>query len=101
MAAASVISEEVARFDALGEDWWDTSGPMAPLHRINPVRIAWLRDVIARHFRSNGPDPLEGLTMLDMGCGAGLLAEPLARMGAVVTGLDPAPTSIATARAHA
>ena len=51
MSAASVISEEVARFDALGEDWWDAAGPMAPLHRINPLRIAWLRDAIAAHFR--------------------------------------------------
>jgi 2-polyprenyl-6-hydroxyphenyl methylase/3-demethylubiquinone-9 3-methyltransferase len=101
MAAAGVIDEEVARFDALGEDWWDPAGPMAPLHRINPVRIAWLRDVIARHFRAQGPDPLEGLTVLDIGCGAGLLAEPLSRMGAVVTGLDPAPATIGIARAHA
>lgn len=100
-AAASVISEEVARFDALGDDWWDPSGPMAPLHRINPIRIAWLRDVIGRHYRRTGVDPLEGLRVLDIGCGAGLLAEPLSRMGAVVTGLDPAPTSIGIARAHA
>src|SRR5271169_3463263 len=100
MSAASVIAEEVARFDTLGEDWWDPSGPMAPLHRINPVRIAWLRDTIAAHFgrtpqRDEGP--LEGLEVLDIGCGAGLIAEPLSRLGASVTGLDPAPTSIAIA----
>jgi 2-polyprenyl-6-hydroxyphenyl methylase/3-demethylubiquinone-9 3-methyltransferase len=100
MMAASVIGEEVARFDALGDDWWDPSGPMAPLHRINPIRIAWLRDTIARHFARQG-DPLEDLQVLDIGCGAGLLAEPLARMGAIVTGLDPAPASIRIARAHA
>jgi len=100
-AAASIINEEVARFDALGDDWWDPSGPMAPLHKINPVRIAWLRDMIAGHFAISGVDPLEGLTLLDIGCGAGLLAEPLSRMGARVTGLDPAPTSIGIARAHA
>ncbi len=100
-AAASVIDEEVARFEALGDDWWDPSGPMAPLHRINPVRVAWLRDVVARHFAASGPTPLEGVSILDIGCGAGLLSEPLSRMGAEVTGLDPAPTSIEVARAHA
>jgi len=101
-AAPSVISEEVARFDALGADWWDPAGPMAPLHRINPTRIEWLRDTIAAHFRhSGGGPPLAGLTLLDIGCGAGLLSEPLSRLGADVTGLDPAPTSIEIARAHA
>ena len=102
--AASVISEEVERFDALGDDWWDPSGPMAPLHKINPVRIAWLRDSIAAHFRrtpQGDEGPLEGLSLLDIGCGAGLLAEPLSRLGANVTGLDPAAHSIAVARAHA
>jgi 2-polyprenyl-6-hydroxyphenyl methylase/3-demethylubiquinone-9 3-methyltransferase len=101
MPGASVIPDEVSRFDALGEDWWDPSGSMAPLHRINPIRIAWLRDVIAARFRRSGETPLEGLTILDIGCGAGLLAEPLSRLGAVVTGLDPAPASIEIARAHA
>ena len=100
-AAASVINEEVARFDALGEDWWDPKGPMAPLHKINPVRIGWLRETIAKHFARSGSEPLEGLAILDIGCGAGLLAEPLSRRGAVVTGLDPAPASIAVARGHA
>ncbi len=103
-AASSVISEEVARFDALGDDWWDPAGPMAPLHRINPARVEWLRDTIAGHFRHSGggdEPPLEGLTLLDIGCGAGLLSEPLSRLGADVTGLDPAPSLIEIARAHA
>ena len=100
--AQSVIDEEVARFDALGADWWDPAGPMAPLHRLNPTRIAWVRDTIAGHFKHSGDGPpLAGLSLLDIGCGAGLLAEPLSRLGAEVTGLDPAPTSIAIARAHA
>jgi 2-polyprenyl-6-hydroxyphenyl methylase/3-demethylubiquinone-9 3-methyltransferase len=100
--APSVIDEEVARFDALGADWWDPAGPMAPLHRLNPIRIAWVRDVIAAHFKHSGAGPpLAGLSLLDIGCGAGLLAEPLSRLGAEVTGLDPAPTSIEIARAHA
>jgi 2-polyprenyl-6-hydroxyphenyl methylase / 3-demethylubiquinone-9 3-methyltransferase len=99
----SVISAEVARFDALGEAWWDPDGPMAPLHRLNPVRIAWARDLIARHFRLEAPAglPLAGVDLLDVGCGAGLFAEPLARLGADVVGLDPAPAAIEAARAHA
>ncbi len=101
MQAASIRQDEVARFDALAEDWWDPSGPMAPLHKINPVRIGWLVDTLARRFRSPGPAPLEGLRILDIGCGAGLLAEPLSRLGARVTGLDPAPSAIAAAQAHA
>lgn len=104
MNAASVVPEEVARFEALGEDWWDEGGPMAPLHRINPVRLAWLRDAIAKHFRLSrgGDEPaLEGLSILDVGCGAGLLSEPLSRMGAEVLGLDPAPGNVALARRHA
>jgi 2-polyprenyl-6-hydroxyphenyl methylase/3-demethylubiquinone-9 3-methyltransferase len=103
-AASSIIVEEVARFDALGDDWWDPAGPMAPLHQINPIRIAWLRDTIAAHFQRTlrpGDGPLEGLSILDIGCGAGLLSEPLSRLGADVTGLDPAAASIGVAQAHA
>ncbi len=108
MAAANadrnVIDEEVRRFDALGDDWWDPNGPMAPLHRLNPIRLAWLRDTIAAHVRHSGggdEPPLAGLSLLDVGCGGGLLSEPLSRLGAEVVGLDPAPTSIEIARAHA
>ena len=100
MSAASVRVDEVARFDALAEDWWSPEGPMAPLHNINPVRIGWLIETLARRFKAHGP-PLEGRTILDIGCGAGLLSEPLSRLGARVTGLDPAPAAIAAARAHA
>jgi 2-polyprenyl-6-hydroxyphenyl methylase/3-demethylubiquinone-9 3-methyltransferase len=99
----SVIDEEVARFDALGESWWDENGPMAPLHRLTPVRVGWARDVAARHFgrEAEAGLPLAGLTVLDVGCGAGLFAEPLARLGANVLGIDPAPASIEVARRHA
>ncbi|MGD0641432.1 MAG: bifunctional 2-polyprenyl-6-hydroxyphenol methylase/3-demethylubiquinol 3-O-methyltransferase UbiG [Roseiarcus sp.] len=103
-ADRSVIAEEVARFDALGDDWWDPNGPMAPLHQLNPARLEWLRDTIAAHFRHTGggdEPPLAGLSLLDIGCGAGLLSEPLSRLGASVVGLDPAPASIAVARTHA
>ena len=101
---SSVDPTDVARFEALGDDWWDPAGSMAPLHALNPVRIGWLRDLAIRHFdrpREDGAPPLAGLTALDIGCGAGLLSEPLARLGAEVTGLDPAPGNIAAARRHA
>ncbi len=101
--APSVISAEVARFDALGDSWWDADGPMAPLHRLTPVRVAWARDCAVRHFKREagaGP-PLAGLDILDVGCGAGLFAEPLARLGGNVVGIDPAPASIGVARRHA
>ena len=101
MSSASVRADEVARFDALAEDWWSPDGPMGALHKINPLRIGWLIETIARRFQSQGTAPLQGLSILDIGCGAGLLSEPLSRLGARVTGLDPAPASIAAARAHA
>ena len=103
-AAVGVIDEEVRRFAALGDEWWNPAGPMAALHRLNPTRMAWLRDAILNHFgreAKGAAPPLAGLTLLDVGCGGGLAAEPLARLGAEVTGLDPAPESIAVARAHA
>jgi 2-polyprenyl-6-hydroxyphenyl methylase/3-demethylubiquinone-9 3-methyltransferase len=103
-AAASLDPADIARFEAIGDDWWDPMGSMRALHEINPLRIAWLRDTIVRRFRTSpggGEAPLAGLTILDIGCGAGLLAEPLARLGADVTGLDPAPGNIEVARRHA
>lgn len=102
-ASGSVDPDEVARFSALAERWWDPSGELRALHRLNPVRIAYLRDRLAR---LNGTDPLkplplEGLRVLDVGCGGGLLAEPLVRLGAAVVGIDAAERSIAVAQAHA
>jgi 2-polyprenyl-6-hydroxyphenyl methylase/3-demethylubiquinone-9 3-methyltransferase len=101
--AASIIPAEVARFDALAREWWDPNGPMRPLHRINPLRLGFVRDEACRHFGRDprAPFALEGLSALDVGCGAGLLSEPLARLGAEVTGLDPAPANIEAARRHA
>lgn len=95
--------EEVARFARLGGEWWDPHGPFKPLHRINPMRLTYLRDQLCAHF---GRDPkqgksLEGLNLLDIGCGGGLVCEPLARLGAGVTGIDPGAESIDAAKAHA
>jgi len=94
---------EVARFDAMAKSWWDPKGPMAVLHKFNPVRLAYIRDLACEH---HGRDPkslrvLDGLSVVDIGCGGGVLSEPLVRLGAQVTGLDPARTNIAVARAHA
>ena len=101
--APSVIPAEVARFDALGDAWWDPDGPQAPLHRLTPARVAWARDCAIRHFRRKAETglPLSGLEILDVGCGAGLFAEPLSRLGGDVLGIDPAPASIGVARRHA
>jgi 2-polyprenyl-6-hydroxyphenyl methylase/3-demethylubiquinone-9 3-methyltransferase len=89
---------EIAKFDALAAEWWDPKGPMAPLHAMNPLRCAW----VARHLARGGdPTRLGGLTLLDVGCGAGLASEGMARLGAKVTGLDAAPAALAVARAHA
>lgn len=101
--AASVDWEEVARFDAQAATWWDADGPMRVLHRFNPVRLAYIRDEACRHFgrEPNRPFPLEGLSLVDVGCGGGVLSEPIARLGASVTGLDPAEKNITVAKAHA
>lgn len=99
----TIDPSEVARFEALGEEWWDPKGKMAPLHAINPVRLSYLRDVLVRHFGHDPRSlrPLKGLRIIDIGCGGGLLSEPLARMGAQVTGIDPAPGNVDVARLHA
>lgn len=103
VAEPPVDPAEVARFAALAERWWDPDGPMRPLHRLNPCRIAWIRDVVCQRLGRDpqARRPLEGLAALDVGCGGGLLAEPLARLGATVTAIDPAAETIATAAWHA
>ncbi|MFT0891277.1 bifunctional 2-polyprenyl-6-hydroxyphenol methylase/3-demethylubiquinol 3-O-methyltransferase UbiG [Pseudochelatococcus sp. G4_1912] len=102
-ARGTVDPEEVARFDRLAETWWDPHGPMRPLHRFNPVRVEFIRDLAANHFARDirSDAPLAGLNILDIGCGGGVLSEPLARLGASVTGLDPAEKNLAVARSHA
>ena len=95
--------EEVARFARLGGEWWDENGPFKPLHRLNPTRLTYIRDQLCAKFGrdANQAKSLSGLTVLDVGCGGGLVAEPLARLGASVTGIDPGQEAIAAAKAHA
>src|SRR5207342_402297 len=99
----SIDPKEAAHFGALAADWWDPKGSSAMLHRLNPVRLAYLRDRIDQHWGldETGLKPLAGKNAADVGCGAGPLAEPLARLGARVTGIDAAPENIAAARGHA
>jgi 2-polyprenyl-6-hydroxyphenyl methylase / 3-demethylubiquinone-9 3-methyltransferase len=103
MAETSIVPEEVEQFGKLAGDWWDPRGASAMLHKLNPVRLGYVRDWIDQHWSldEHSRRPLEGKTALDVGCGAGLLAEPLARLGAKVTAIDPAAELIAAARDHA
>ena len=105
---STVDDGEVGKFAALAQTWWDPDGAFRPLHRMNPIRLDWLRDHLCGQFGRDpsarppaGGGPLEGLRVLDVGCGGGLLSEPLARMGATVTGIDAAEEGVMAARAHA
>lgn len=99
----SVDPAEIEKFAALATTWWDAEGPFRPLHRLNPVRLRFIRDRLAAQFGrdANADRPLEGLRIADIGCGGGLLAEPLTRLGATVTGIDATAKNIGVARAHA
>ena len=101
--AATIDPREAEHFGRLAADWWDPKGSSAMLHRLNPVRLRYIRDRIDHHWQADEHDlrPLEGRKAADVGCGAGLLAEPLARLGADVTAIDAAPENIAVARLHA
>ena len=103
MAIATIRPDEAAHFGKLAQDWWNPSGSSAMLHKLNPVRLSYLRDALDAHWQLDrqGLHPLAGKSALDVGCGAGLLAEPLARLGADVTGVDAAAENIAAARGHA
>ena len=103
MAKTSIVDREVAHFGGLAADWWDPNGKSAMLHKLNPVRLAYIRDMIDMHWQADEHDlrPLAGKTALDVGCGAGLLAEPLARLGAEVTAVDAAAELIDVAKQHA
>jgi len=104
MEAQSTVSEaEISHFDALARQWWDEDGEFGALHRINPARIQYIRDQIQAHFgiEAGAGAPLSGLSILDIGCGGGLIAEPLARLGADVTGIDASAEAIGIAKRHA
>ena len=102
-AALTVDPAEIAKFSKLSDEWWDPNGKMAPLHKINPLRLTYIRDAACRKFERNvkSLNCLSGLRILDIGCGAGLLCEPFTRLGAQVIGVDPSATNIAAAKLHA
>jgi 2-polyprenyl-6-hydroxyphenyl methylase / 3-demethylubiquinone-9 3-methyltransferase len=102
-SAGTIDDDEVAHFARLAGRWWDPRGPWATLHRFNPVRLAYIRDRAAAHFDRDAArlDSLQGLRILDIGCGGGILCEPLARLGAGMVGIDPVADSIAAAQHHA
>jgi len=102
-AASSIDPADVARFSKIAEEWWDPRGKFAPLHRFNPVRLAFVRDQALYRFKRDpkARRPFEGLRLLDIGCGGGLLSEPMTRLGFQVTGVDASERNIGTAAAHA
>jgi len=102
-SSATLDRDEVARFAKLADAWWDEKGPFRPLHKITPTRLTYLRDRLCANFGKDpkAPPSLTGLSVLDIGCGGGLVAEPLTRLGAEVTGIDPGEETIEAAKAHA
>lgn len=102
-SARTVDADEITHFSRLSNQWWDARGPLRALHKFNPVRVGYIRDRVSAHCGRDPshPDCLAGLRILDIGCGAGILSEPIARLGATVVGADPAPSNIAVAQHHA
>ncbi len=100
---STVDDAEIRRFSAMADEWWSTTGKFRPLHKFNPTRIAYVKSQLCQHFGRDerSSSALDGLTILDIGCGGGLLSEPLARLGASVTGADASATNIEVARLHA
>jgi 2-polyprenyl-6-hydroxyphenyl methylase/3-demethylubiquinone-9 3-methyltransferase len=99
----TVDPAEIAKFERMAAEWWDPDGKFAPLHKFNPVRLGYIRDVACEHFGRDpkAGGPLDGLSLLDVGCGGGLLCEPMARLGAATVGIDPSATNVEVARLHA
>jgi 2-polyprenyl-6-hydroxyphenyl methylase/3-demethylubiquinone-9 3-methyltransferase len=100
---STAAPEEIARFAAMADEWWDDTGKFKPLHKLNPARIAFIRDTLANHYDRDitAARPLHGLNLLDVGCGGGLISEPLSRLGARITAIDAGEEAIAVATTHA
>jgi len=103
MTETTINTDEIAKFSAMADDWWDPAGAFKPLHKFNPVRLAYIRDWALKHFGRSDTErqPLTGLSVLDIGCGGGLLTEPLTRLGATVTGIDAGGRNVEVAKLHA
>lgn len=101
MAGSTLDPAEIEKFSALAAEWWNPKGPFGALHRLNPVRLQFIRDLALRHFAKPPRRPLDGLDVLDLGCGGGLVSAPLARMGAGVCAIDASPEAIGAARTYA
>ncbi|MGE0186434.1 MAG: bifunctional 2-polyprenyl-6-hydroxyphenol methylase/3-demethylubiquinol 3-O-methyltransferase UbiG [Hyphomonadaceae bacterium] len=101
MSAPTTDPAEIAKFSALAAEWWNPRGPFGALHRLNPIRLRFIRDLVAERLERRGARPLAGIDALDLGCGGGLVSAPLARMGAVVTAIDASEEAIGAARAYA
>jgi 2-polyprenyl-6-hydroxyphenyl methylase / 3-demethylubiquinone-9 3-methyltransferase len=103
VTATTINDDEIAKFSAMAEEWWNPNGKFRPLHKFNPVRLGYIRAEVLRHFGRDGAPmrPFEGLRFLDIGCGGGLLSEPMARLGATVVGADAAERNIRIAELHA
>ena len=101
--SSTASPDEIARFAAIAGEWWDGTGKFKPLHKLNPVRVGFVRDCLASHFGRDplAPDPLSGFSVLDVGCGGGLMSEPLCRLGATMTSIDAGDETIEVARSHA
>jgi 2-polyprenyl-6-hydroxyphenyl methylase/3-demethylubiquinone-9 3-methyltransferase len=103
LISPSIDAAEVEKFSRIAGEWWDPAGKFRPLHKFNPVRLGFLRDTLVDHFRldSKSTHPLDGLSLLDVGCGGGLVSEPMSRLGAKVMGVDASEANIKTASVHA